>query len=101
MTVTDHLRAVPAELRQTAWAHGEFADQLAPDGHAEALEALASLGPVFAEVREAGQALLDQRRALYEQQAAVHAGLADTLTHAAGTWEDHDDDAATRLGPWK
>ena len=89
---------MPVDLRQTAWAHGEFADQLSPAGHADALESLDSLGPVFAEVREAGHALLDQRRVFYEQQAAVHVGLGDALTRAAGAWEDHDDDAATRLG---
>lgn len=100
MTVTENLRAVPQELHQTACAHDEFAEQLAPFGHAEALHALASLGPVFAEVREAGRALLDQRRACYEQQAAVHAGLAAALTRAAQAWQEHDDDAATRLGIW-
>lgn len=98
--MTEHVRAVPEELRQTAGAHSEFADGLAPVGHAEAVASLDSLGPVFAEVREAGRALLDQRLACYEQQAAVHAGLADRLSHVAGVWEEHDGEAAGRLGSW-
>ena len=61
------------------------------------MASLESLGPVFADLRDAGRRLLDQRKACYEQQAAAHADLADKLSHAADVWEHHDSDAAAQL----
>lgn len=97
--MADRLNVVPDELRQAAGEHRETADRLAmvPSGHAAILAALESLGPVFAEFRDAGRELLDQRRVCYEQQATAHAELAARLLDAAGRWERYDADAARQL----
>jgi hypothetical protein len=58
---------------------------------------LDSLGPIFAEFRDAGKELLEQRRVCYEQQAAAHAEMADRLTQTADAWESQDAEAAQRL----
>ena len=97
--MAERLNVVPDELRQAAVAHRDTADYLAavPSGHAGIMATLESLGPIFAEFREAGRELLDQRRVCYEQQAAAHAELADRLLDAAGVWERHDGGAARQL----
>lgn len=97
--MAERLNVVPDELRQAAGEHRDTAEYLAtvPAGHAGIMATLESLGPIFAEFREAGRELLEQRRACYEQQAAAHAELADRLLEAAGRWEQHDADAAERL----
>ena len=73
--MTERLHVVPEELRRSAGEHRQAAELLAaaPSANAAVLASLESLGPVFAELRDAGRALLDQRRACYEQQAAAHA----------------------------
>jgi len=68
-----------------------------PARQADIMSSLESLGPVFAEFREAGRELLDQRRSCYEQHAAAHAELADRLSRAADFWERHDEEAARQL----
>lgn len=97
--MAERLNVAPDELRQAAREHRDTADYLAtvPSGHAGIMATLESLGPIFAEFRDAGRELLDQRRACYEQQAAAHAELADRLLEAAGRWEEQDSDAAGRL----
>jgi hypothetical protein len=97
--MADHINVVPADLRQAARDHRETADQLRAAGSADAdvRASLESLGPIFAELRDAGRELLSQRRVCYEQQAAAHADLAGRLSRAADTWEQHDADAADRL----
>jgi len=97
--MAERLNVVPDELRQAAGGHRDTAEYLAavPSGHADIMESLESLGPIFAEFREAGRELLDQRRVCYEQQAAAHAELADRLLDAAGVWERHEADAARQL----
>lgn len=97
--MAEHLNVVPAELRQAAAEHRDAADHLAtvPARQADIMEALESLGPIFADFRDAGAELLDQRKVCYEQQAAAHAELADRLNRAADFWEQHDEDAARRL----
>ena len=97
--MADRLNVVPADLREAAREHLQTADQLAaaPAGNADVLASLESLGPIFAELRDAGRELLGQRRACYEQQAAAHADLAERLSRAADVWEQHDADAADRL----
>ena len=97
--MTERLHVVPEELRRAAGEHRQAADQLAaaPSANAAVLASLDSLGPVFAELRDAGRALLDQLRACYEQQAAAHADLAERLNRAADVWEQQDNDAAQRL----
>lgn len=98
--MAERITVVPAELRRAAQEHRLTADYLhgVPSGHAEVLAALEALGPVFAELREAGRGLLDERRVCYEQQAAAHAELADRLSSAADVWEQHDAAAASQLG---
>lgn len=97
--MTERLNVAPDELRRAAGEHRDTAAYLAsvPAGHGDILAALDSLGPIFAEFREAGRELLEQRRVCYEQQAASHAVLADRLNEAAGVWESHDADAARQL----
>lgn len=97
--MAEHLEVVPDELRQAARRHRVTAEQLraAPADNTAIMASLESLGPVFAELRDAGRELLDQRRACYERQAAAHDDLAATLDRAADVWEQHDDDAAARL----
>lgn len=97
--MTEHLDVAPEELRRAARQHRTTAEQLraAPADNAGVMASLESLGPVFAELRDAGSELLDQRRACYERQAAAHEDLADQLDRAALSWEQHDADAAGRL----
>lgn len=97
--MAEQLNVVPEQLRQAAGEHRNTAEYLAtvPARQADIMSTLESLGPVFAEFREAGRELLDQRRVCYEQQAAAHAELADRLTRAADFWEQHDEDAARQL----
>ncbi|MCB0924705.1 MAG: ESX-1 secretion-associated protein [Mycobacterium sp.] len=95
----DRLTVVPAELHRAADEHRAAAERLRAigTGNAQIMATLNSLGPVFADLRDAGQALLDERRASYEQQATAHGELARRLTEAAAAWEEQDADAAQRL----
>ena len=97
--MAEHLNVVPAELRRAAGQHRDTAEHLAtvPARQAVIMATLESLGPVFAEFRDAGAELLDQRKVCYEQHAAAHAELADRLSRAADFWEQHDEDAARQL----
>ena len=97
--MAEHLNVVPEELRRAAGEHRQTAEILGavPAGHADVMSSLESLGPIFAEFREAGRELLDQRRICYEQQAAAHAEMADRLCHAADAWEAQDTEGAQRL----
>jgi len=97
--MADRINVFPDELRQAACGHRETAETLArvPSQNAAVMATLESLGPVFAELREAGRGLLDQRRICYQQQAAAHAALADQLSNAADVWDQHDSDAAHDL----
>ncbi|AQT78030.1 hypothetical protein B1R94_00430 [Mycolicibacterium litorale] len=94
------IHVVPDELRQAARHHEDTAEQLstAPSSHDEVLASLESLGPIFAELRDVGRELLDQRRSCYEQQAAAHAELATNLRRVADDWEHQDSAAAAELG---
>lgn len=97
--MADHLNVVPAELRHAAGQHREHAEALRRAGsdNSGILASLDSLGPIFADLRDAGHELLDERRACYERQAAAYADLADKLIAAADTWEQSDAEAAARL----
>lgn len=97
--MAEHLNVAPGELRAAAREHRQTADHLAtvPAGNAEVQSTLDSLGPIFAEFRDAGTDLLEQRRACYLQQAAAHADMADRLSQAAAAWEQQDADAAQQL----
>lgn len=97
--MADNLNVVPEDLRRAALEHLETADRLraVPAEHPRIMAALESLGPVFAELRDAGSELLEQRRSCYEQQAAAHADLADRLREAAEAWDRQDAEDARRL----
>jgi hypothetical protein len=97
--MAERLNISPEDLREAARAHRETADNLRTAGShgAAVLATLESLGPVFADLRDAGRDLLVQRRACYEQQALAHADLADQLSHAADVWGQHAADAAGDL----
>ena len=97
--MTEHLDVAPEELRSAAVHHRDVAEYLraVPSDNAEIMASLESLGPIFAELRDAGRELLDQRRACYYEQAAAHEELAQQLDRAAAVWEHHDSDAAAGL----
>ena len=97
--MTERINISPEELRQVARTHRETADDLRTAGSHDAavMATLESLGPVFADLRDAGRDLLMQRRECYEQQALAHADLADQLSHAADVWEHHATAAAGEL----
>lgn len=97
--MAEHLDVDPEQLRRAARHHRDTAEQLraVPAGNADMMATLTSLGPVFADLREAGRELLDQRRSCYERQAAAHDDLAAQLDHAAAAWELQDTDAAQQL----
>jgi hypothetical protein len=89
---TDNLRAAAAR-------HNAAAEYLAsvPTNHAAIQESLDSLGPIFAELREAGRELLDQRKLCYEQQGADHSDLAHSLEQSATLWEEQEAIGAGKL----
>lgn len=97
--MADLINVQPVELRRAAETHRSLAEQLGevPRTHDRIMASLESLGPVFAELRDAGRALLEHRRSCYLQQAAAHADLADTLLQAADAWEHHEASAARRM----
>ena len=97
--MADRIHVVPANLRAAAGHHQETSEYLRtlPSSHQAIQQSLDSLGPIFGELREAGRALLEQRRQCYEQQADNHAEIADNLTKSASMWEQHESDAAGRL----
>ncbi len=97
--MTQSLSAAPGELRRLAHSYRENAERLsaASADHAPLIEMLHSLGPVFAEVADAGRNLLEQRGVCYREQAAAHADVAEGLWQAAAAWEQHDTDSAIRL----
>jgi hypothetical protein len=97
--MADRLDVAPDDLRRAARDHRETARQLrgVPENHPEIMTTLESLGPVFAALRDAGCDLLEARRKSYEQQAAAHDHLADSLSAAADAWEAHEADAAGRF----
>lgn len=97
--MAERIHVVPDELRRAARHHQETAEQLsqAPASHADILASLESLGPIFADLRDASRELLDHRRTCYEQQSQAHAELADNLRYAADTWELQDSAGAAEL----
>ncbi|CAJ1578381.1 type VII secretion target [[Mycobacterium] wendilense] len=86
-------------LRVAATQHARAAEQLrvVPENHHEIQQSLDSLGPIFADLREAGRELLEQRRACYEQQADDHVEMARYLEHAAAGWEAGEQDAVQQI----
>ena len=97
--MAEHLDVAPEDLRRAALDHHAASDRLrgVPAAHPEIMASLESLGPVFAELRDAGRELLEHRRACYEQQAEAHAELAERLSAAADAWERQDAEAAQLL----
>lgn len=97
--MTELIQLTTRELRANAAAQHTIAEELAAESgaHVELTSMLDALGPVFADLRDAGRMLLDQRASCYQQLAAIHGDLSDKLTHAAQEWEGADGDAASRL----
>jgi len=97
--MADRIHVIPANLREAAGHHQETSEYLLtlPSSHQAIQQSLDSLGPIFGELREAGRALLEQRRLCYEQQADHHSDIADDLRKSAGMWEEHESDAAGKL----
>lgn len=98
--MADRIHVVPAHLRDVAARHQQTSEQLRtiPSSHAAIQQSLDSLGPIFGELREAGRELLEARRQCYEQQADAHADLAQNLQMSATLWEQHEQQAADKLG---
>ena len=86
-------------LREAAARHAETSDYLRtmPASHQAIQDSLDSLGPIFADLREAGRELLEQRRLCYQQQADDHADMAHNLQVAALHWEEHDAAGASKI----
>jgi len=97
--MADMIRVDLENLRDAASRHAEVADYLRtmPASHDAISESLASLGPIFGELREAAAELLEQRRQCYEQQADDHAVMADRLRESAVYWEGHESERAAAL----
>lgn len=97
--MAERIHVVPDDLRQAAGHHQETSEYLRtlPSSHEAIQQSLDSLGPIFADLRETGRELLEQRRLCYEQQADQHAEIASDLTQSAGMWEQHDIEAAARI----
>ncbi|MGO8965699.1 ESX-1 secretion-associated protein [Mycobacterium sp.] len=97
--MADRIHVIPANLREAAGHHQETSDYLRtlPSSHQAIQQSLDSLGPIFGELREAGRALLEQRRQCYEQQADNHAEIADNLTKSASMWEQHESEAVGQI----
>ncbi|MGH3598137.1 MAG: ESX-1 secretion-associated protein [Mycobacterium sp.] len=97
--MADRIHVVPDNLREAAGHHQETSDYLrtVQSSHHAIQESLDSLGPIFAELREAGRELLEQRRLCYEQQADSHAEMADNLTTSAAMWEQHEAEAVGKF----
>ncbi len=95
----DSINVDTDNLRDAAARHHAAAEYLTavPGNHAAIQECLDSLGPIFAELREAGRDLLDQRKLCYEQQAADHADLAHSLEQSAAHWEEHEAMGASKV----
>ncbi|WP_310777632.1 ESX-1 secretion-associated protein [Mycobacterium sp. Z3061] len=98
--MADRIHVVPADLREAAAHHQQASEQLRalPASHAAIQESLDSLGPIYSELREAGRELLELRRQCYEQQADDHADIAQHLHTSAALWEQHEQEAADKLG---
>ncbi|HEU0191486.1 MAG TPA: ESX-1 secretion-associated protein [Mycobacterium sp.] len=94
--MAEQIRVVTGKLREAAAHHRETAEYLAsiPLSHPDIQASLDSLGPIYSGLAEAGRELLEERRSCYESQAAGHADMADGLTVAAETWEQHEQDGA-------
>ena len=98
--MAERLNVVPDELRRAAdetLPHRRLPGHLCRPETAGIMASLESLGPIFAEFREAGRELLDHRRICYQEQAARTRITADRLVEAATRWEQHDADRARRL----
>jgi RNase adaptor protein for sRNA GlmZ degradation len=97
--MADRIHVVPDNLRQAAGHHQETSEYLRtlPSSHQAIQESLDSLGPIFAELREAGRELLEQRRMCYEQQADSHARMAENLTKSASMFEEQEAQSVHRL----
>jgi hypothetical protein len=97
--MADRIYVVPDNLRQAAGHHQETSEYLRtlPTSHQAIQDSLDSLGPIFAELREAGRELLEQRRMCYEQQADSHAQMAENLTKSASMFEEQEAQAVQRL----
>jgi UDP-N-acetylglucosamine transferase subunit ALG13 len=97
--MADRIHVVPATLREAAGHHQETSEYLRtlPSTHEAIQQSLDSLGPIFGELREAGRALLEQRRQCYEQQADNHQEIADNLTKSANMWEQHESEAVDKI----
>ncbi|BBU20244.1 ESX-1 secretion-associated protein [Mycobacterium xenopi] len=98
--MADQIHVVPESLRTAAQHHEQVSEYLRtiPSAHGAIQESLDSLGPVFSELREAGRELLEHRRRCYEQQADDHAEMARQLKMSADMWEQHEEQAAGKLG---
>src|ERR1700678_463015 len=98
--MVDRIHVVPAHLREAAAHHQETSEYLRtmPSSHAAIQESLGSLGPICGELRDAGGEFLELRRQCYQQQADDHADMADKLGVSAAAWDQHEEDAAGKLG---
>lgn len=88
--MADIIDVDPDHLRAAATRHNDTADELRaiPRTHEAIQASLDSLGPIFADLREAGRSLLEQRELCYRRQAEDHTHLAEVLSASATALEE-------------
>ncbi len=87
---------VDAEVTQRAAdGHASAAQYLrsVPDSNEAIMTCLESLGPVYAELREAGRSKLDERKACYHAHADEHDRVAAGLQQVNTVWSNHEEDS--------
>ncbi len=99
MTEQEFINVVPAVIADAAAQHRRVSDYLAavPDTHDAIRASLASLGPIYADLRDAAEALLTARAAAYRDQAEQHATMATNLTAANAHWARHEQAAGAAM----
>lgn len=85
-----------AVLTKAAGNHQETSDYLATvsASHEGIRTMLSSLGPIYGDLRQAADSMLDARKGCYDSQAGEHSDVAGNLHGAVSTWNKHEDDAA-------
>lgn len=85
-----------AVLTKAAANHQETSDYLATvsASHEDIRTMLSSLGPIYGDLRQAADAMLDARKRCYDSQSSEHSTMAGNLRDAVSRWNKHEEDAA-------
>lgn len=93
--MSQEIRVNQGVLTNAAGHHQEAADYLGTvsASHEGIRATLNSLGPIYGDLRDAADALLEARKNCYDAQSSEHSQVADNLNLAVATWNQHEDDA--------